>query len=111
MGISLRTPSGRFRLIAFAEAVSWAGLLVGMFFKRAVIENDLGVSIFGPVHGALFLGYLVIALATWTTLRWGTRTGVLGLLAGIPPFGSVVFERWATRSGHLDDDRAEPVTA
>ena len=43
-----------FRLAAIAEACSWAGLLVGMFFKYVVVGDDIGVKIFGPVHGALF---------------------------------------------------------
>ena len=112
MGISLRTPAGRFRLVAVAEAISWTGLLLGMFFKRAVVENDLGVSIFGPFHGVLFLAYVVVALATWSALRWSTKVGVMAVLAGIPPFGTIVFERWATRAGHLDDDaQADPATA
>ena len=29
----LRTAAGWFRLVALAEAVSWVGLLVGMYFK------------------------------------------------------------------------------
>lgn len=106
MGMSLTTPAGRFRIAAIAEAISWAGLLIGMFLKRVLDVTDVGVTVFGPLHGVLFLGYVVVAIATWSILRWNGKVGIVAVLAGIPPFGSVVFERWATHTGHLDDDRA-----
>jgi integral membrane protein len=99
----LTTPAGRFRAIAIAEAISWTGLLVGMFVKYVVIKNPAGVEIFGPIHGAIFAVYLVMTIAVWLAFRWSTRTGVVGLLAGIPPFGTLIFERWATRTGRLSD--------
>jgi integral membrane protein len=96
------TPAARFRFVAIAEAISWAGLLVGMFFKYVVIEHEIGVQVFGPVHGAIFMAYVLVTLATWGALRWSTGTGVLAVLASVPPFGSWAFERWAARRGRLD---------
>ena len=94
------TPSGRFRAIAVTEAISWAGLLIGMFFKYAM-GNAVGVHIFGSVHGAVFIAYVVLSLLARRALSWDNRTTVWALAASIPPFGSVVFERWATRTGRL----------
>jgi integral membrane protein len=99
----LATPAGRFRLLALAEAVSWAGLLIGMFFKYVAVGNDIGVNIFGPIHGGIFIAYVLAALLVRGPLRWDGRTLVLALLASIPPFGTVVFERWAARTGRLDE--------
>jgi integral membrane protein len=96
------TPAARFRAVAIAEAVSWAGLLIGMFFKYVVIEHEVGVQVFGPVHGIIFMVYVAVTLVTWGALRWSTGTGVLAVLASVPPFGSWVFERWAARHGRLD---------
>ena len=109
----LRTPAGRFRAVAVAEAVSWTGLLVGMLFKYVISDSAAGVQIFGPIHGVLFVVYVAVALATWTTLGWRMRVGLLALLASIPPFGTLVFERWATRRGLLSDPvgSTEPTTA
>lgn len=90
-----------FRAVAIAEALSWTGLLVGMFFKYVVVGNDIGVTIFGPVHGALFVTYVVIAIAVARPLRWDARTLVLALLASIPPLATWMFERWAGRTGRL----------
>lgn len=98
----LTTPIGRFRLLALAEAVSWAGLLVGMFFKYVVLQNEIGVQVFGPIHGVVFVGYVLAALLVREPLRWDTRTTVLALAASIPPFGTVIFERWASRTGRLE---------
>ena len=97
----LATPSGRFRVVAVAEAVSWLGLLIGMFFKYVVVENEIGVKVFGPIHGTVFVLYVLLALAAARPLRWSVRTTLLALVASIPPFGSLVFERWALRTGRL----------
>jgi integral membrane protein len=94
------TPSARFRAVAVAEAISWAGLLIGMFFKY-VLGNAIGVHIFGSVHGVVFIAYVVLSLLARKALNWDNRTAVWALIASLPPFGSVVFERWATRTGRL----------
>jgi integral membrane protein len=86
--------------VAVAEAISWAGLLIGMFFKYAM-GNAVGVHIFGSVHGVVFIAYVVLSLLARRALSWDNRTTVWALVASIPPFGSVVFERWATRTGRL----------
>lgn len=106
----LSTPVGRFRAVAIAEAVSWAGLLAGMAIKYGPPGNELGVQIFGPIHGALFLIYVVVAFITWPIVRWSTRVGLVAMFASLPPFGTVVFERWATRTGRLEvaDDDGTP---
>ncbi len=105
----LSTPAGRFRLLALAEAVSWAGLLLGMFFKYVVVFDEIGVKIFGPIHGMIFIGYVFVALWVRDPLRWDVRTLVLALIASIPPFGSVIFERWATATGRITAERTHPV--
>lgn len=107
----LRSPAGRFRIVALAEAVSWAGLLIGMYFKHGTPGNEVGVQVFGPIHGVLVLLYIATAVVTWQVMRWSTAVGIVALLASIPPFGTVVFERWATRAGRLQDPPAGDVAA
>lgn len=97
----LSTPVGRFRLVAVLEAVSWAGLLLGMLVKYVVSDTDALVAVFGPVHGVVFLAYLGVTVAAWGHQGWPARVGLAGLAAGVPPFGSIVFERWADRRGLL----------
>lgn len=90
-----------FRLVAFAEALSWAGLLTGMFFKYVVDAGEQGVHVFGPIHGAVFVAYVVLALLSWWRLRWSLPTAFLALAASVPPFCTVLFEVWADRTGRL----------
>jgi integral membrane protein len=90
-----------FRVVAIAEACSWAGLLVGMFFKYVVVFDDIGVKVFGPVHGALFVAYVVVTLLVARTFRWRLPTTLVALAASVPPLATLWFERRAQRRGLL----------
>ncbi|MDQ3485806.1 MAG: DUF3817 domain-containing protein [Actinomycetota bacterium] len=90
-----------FRVTAFAEAVSWGGLLAAMAFKYVISDNPNGVHVMGPIHGAAFLAYVGVTLVAARTFRWRAPATLVGLAASIPPFGSAVFEVWADRRGHL----------
>jgi integral membrane protein len=90
-----------FRFVAFAEAASWLGLLVGMFFKYVVDAGEGGVRVFGPIHGTAFMAYVVVALLTWRRQRWSLPVGLLALVASVPPFCTALFEQWADRTGRL----------
>jgi integral membrane protein len=101
---------------ATIEAVTWAGLLVGVVLKRVLEVTEVGVQVFGPLHGAAFLAYCVTAVLAWRARQWSVAMGALALLASIPPFGTVVFHRWAARTGRLAPSAppapstAQPVT-
>ena len=96
-----RTAATAFRIVAVAEALSWLGLLVGMFVKYVPETTELGVKVFGPIHGGIFVAYVVVALVTSRVLRWSPRTTVLALACSVPPLATVWFERLATRNGRL----------
>jgi integral membrane protein len=96
-----------FRTIAIAEACSWTGLLIGMVFKYLVVFDDVGVKVFGPIHGVLFVLYVIITLLTARTFRWQASTTIVGLLASIPPLTTLWFEHSAHRRGLLAGERAE----
>lgn len=82
-----------FRVVAVAEACSWAGLLLGMFFKYVTETGELGVKIFGPLHGALFVLYAAGVVLAAREAGWSRGTVVLGLACAVPPFASLWFER------------------
>ena len=96
------TPGARLRVVAIAEAVSWLGLLIGMAFKYVLSDNEIGVKIFGPIHGTIFVLYVLTVLVVQKRLRWDRVTTGLALAASVPPFATVVFEIWAQRTGRLD---------
>lgn len=57
-----------------------------------------GVEILGPIHGALFLAYVLITLSVRPRAGWSNRA-TLGVLVGaVIPFGGYAVERWITRS-------------
>jgi integral membrane protein len=95
-----------FRIVAVLEAVTWLGLLIGMYFKYVPDSGDGGVKTFGPIHGTVFLIYVGLTLATARVQSWNLKTTMLALAASIPPFFTVWFELWAKRAGHLET--AEP---
>ncbi len=95
-----------FRAVALAEAVSWACLLVTMVLKWVVQDDphaglEGGVPIAGPIHGALFVAYLVMCLLARRAFDWSTRTTLIALAASVPPFLTAVFESMADRRGLL----------
>lgn len=99
---------GVFRTVALAEVVSWAGLLVGMYFKWIAGTTEVGVQIFGPIHGAIFVIYCLVALATKSVFGWSGKVLLLSLVAAVPPFATWPFERWALRQGLLGDPGGMP---
>jgi integral membrane protein len=99
--VNPRTASAAFRIVAVAEAVSWVGLLTGMFVKYVPESSEVGVQVFGPIHGAVFVAYVVVALIASRVLRWSPATTLLALVASVPPLATVWFERRATANGVL----------
>ncbi|MCH9641014.1 MAG: DUF3817 domain-containing protein [Actinomycetia bacterium] len=97
-----------FRVIALAEAASWVGLLIGMYFKYlGAPRTEVGVQIFGPVHGAIFIAFVAAALLAGITFNWGLRAWLLALLGSVVPLGSVIFLIWADRNGLMGAASAE----
>lgn len=92
-----------FKVVAVLEAFSWLALLTGMYFKWIAQTSEVGVQIFGPIHGGVFVAYVAVTVLvarrqSWT-LFWTTA---LALGASIPPFFTLWFEGWAARTGRLD---------
>ena len=97
-----RTYVTLFKIVAVAEAISWAGLLTGMYFKYLTDAGELGVQIFGPIHGGIFVAYVVLTLLVARALRWSLWVTVAGFACSVPPFATVLFEVWAARTGRLE---------
>ncbi|KAA1380564.1 DUF3817 domain-containing protein [Aeromicrobium fastidiosum] len=95
-----------FRTVAIAEAFSWGLLLVAMFFKWILDAEPLGlaeggVPVAGPIHGGIFMLYVLTAVIAKFVFRWDAKTLVVALASSIPPFATVWFERKADREGRL----------
>jgi integral membrane protein len=97
-----------FRALALAEAISWAALLAGMYFKWIAKATELGVEIAGPIHGALFIGYGLTALILWRLQRWPFLVALFAGFSAVLPFATVLFERWAGSRGYLEPAGTRP---
>ena len=96
-----RTVARAFRAVAIAEAVSWVLLLAGMFVKWVLRTSELGVQLAGPVHGAVFVCYVLVTLAGLAGAALVPGHGA----AGAGRLGAAVVHRlvraWARRTGRL----------
>jgi integral membrane protein len=99
----VRPPVSRwFERAAVAESVTWLALIVGMAVKYIGSGDETGVRVFGLVHGVVALVYVAVTVWAGRALGWGRRTVLLGLLASVPPLGTLWFEARAERTGRLD---------
>lgn len=98
------TPRRLFRSLAIAEAITWALLLTGMFLKYVTETTELGVRIFGMVHGVVFIAYCLVTVIVAIDQRWSASRAILGLVAAVPPFATLAFEVYADRRGLLGSD-------
>ncbi|WP_250443987.1 DUF3817 domain-containing protein [Actinotalea sp. C106] len=88
-----------FSVVALLEAATWAGLLIGMVLKHVTRTTELGVQIFGQLHGIMFLVYVAVALVAAYRLRWGWWVTGLALAAAVPPLATIPLERWLRARG------------
>ena len=86
--ITLKT----FRIVALTEATSFLLLLVASVLKRTA-DADYLVTILGPIHGALFVAYVFMAIYLRPDEGWSNRTTLLILLSAVLPFGGYVVDR------------------
>lgn len=86
----------RYRVMAWVVGL-WLLLLVlvAMPLKYAADSPRL-VEIVGPVHGYLYMGYLVVTLDLARRAHWAPVKAIGVMLAGTVPFLSFVVERRTT---------------
>ncbi|BCY06074.1 DUF3817 domain-containing protein [Actinoplanes sp. L3-i22] len=88
----------RYRIIAWIVGVFLVVLvLVGMPLKY-IGDNDTVVAVIGPLHGFLYMIYLLLTFDLSRRARWPFGRMVLVMLAGTIPFFSFWAERKVTRS-------------
>ena len=98
----LRSIAGWFRLVTLIEAVSWVGLLTGMYFKYVgTPRTEIGVKIFGMAHGLIFIAFVLVGLLAGIAFKWALGTWALAVVASIVPLASVVYVVWVDRTGRM----------
>jgi integral membrane protein len=88
---------GLFRIAAISEAFGWTTLITGILIRHYNWPgSNIAVPIAGQIHGTIFLAYFGILIATYSSLRWSRKKFLVAVLAGIPPYGTLLFELWAS---------------
>ncbi|MDQ4093626.1 MAG: DUF3817 domain-containing protein [Actinomycetota bacterium] len=83
-----------YRIFAYATGVMLLVLTVSVVLHYGFGDERLAWS--GPVHGYLYMGYLVSTVFVGTSMRWRPGRMVLVALAGTIPLMSFVAERHVT---------------
>jgi integral membrane protein len=81
-----------FRAVAVLEASSWLALIVATIVKYSA-DAPIGVRVLGPIHGVLFIGYVLLAVNLRAQLRWDGRTLLTVLAEAIIPGGGFLVAR------------------
>lgn len=93
------------RAIGTAEGTSFLLLLLIAMPLKYIGGNPGLVHLLGPIHGGLFLLYVVSVVAVAWILSWRWTDVLLAFIASVVPFGPFIFEarlRREPRTGELE---------
>ena len=93
----LRGALTRYRVMAYVVGVWLIVLVLVAVPLKYLADQPRLVEIVGPVHGFLYMAYLVTVLDLAFRARWPAVRTVLVMLAGTVPFVSFVAERKVRR--------------
>jgi integral membrane protein len=94
---SVNSALTRYRVMAYVVGVMLLLLvLVAMPFKY-IAENEGPISVIGPLHGFIYMVYLLVSLDLAVKARWSVWSTLGVLIAGTLPFVSFIVERRVTR--------------
>lgn len=91
------------RYIALTEATSFLALLIASYVKRTG-GGEMGVHILGPIHGALFVLYVIVALNLRADAGWSAKTTFWILVGAVVPFGGYVVDWWLVREARRTEE-------
>lgn len=95
------SPRTLFRSLAFAEGVTWTLLILGLIGKQFWAWPQTLVTVIGGLHGAVFLGYGVIAALVGVNQRWSLGKIVLATALAIIPYATIPFELSVDKKNQL----------
>lgn len=91
------TPLTRFRVMAWTTGVMLLLLVLVAMPLKYGFDRPLLVEVIGPIHGALYAIYVIVAFHFAVLQRFSLVKTVGLLLAGTIPFASFYAERYAVR--------------
>jgi integral membrane protein len=93
----VRSALTRYRVMAYVVGVGLLVLVLVAMPLKYLADEPVLVETVGPVHGFLYMVYLVTVLDLALRCRWSAKRAVLVMLAGTIPFLSFVAERRVTQ--------------
>lgn len=94
-----------FKIVAFFEATTFLMLLASSVLKRTS-DFDAGVTILGPIHGLLFMGYLVLVFNLREPMGWNRKVTSWLIAGAVLPFGGYVVDWWVSRNAPPEPQQA-----
>lgn len=109
----IRTSMARFRVASIVEGIALLVLVAIMIMRYLVYggQSDLWATIsktWSPIHGLIYMIYVVLAFDLWSKMRWGLERMLLLMLFGVIPVLSFFGERWT--HAKVERDLAERPT-
>ena len=80
------------RIVAMVEAASFLVLLTATVVKYTA-DEEAGVKVMGPVHGVLFVLFVLLTIFVAADERWRLKRTLLTLLCAVIPFGGFIADR------------------
>ena len=97
-----KTPGSLYAAMATAEMVTWTGLIIAMIARYGFgYEGEL-FFVAGLSHGIIFIAYCITAVVVGMNQRWGFGTIAVALVAAIPPYATLPFDRWLVARNKLE---------
>ena len=111
--VACRTSFARFRVASIVEGIALLVLVVIMVMRYVVFGGetwfssvspfwDQVSSVWSPIHGLIYMIYVVLGFDLWMKMRWGLPRMLLLMLFGVVPVLSFFSERWTHQAVEND---------
>lgn len=110
---AIRASFGRFKVGSFVEGIALLVLVVIMVMEYVVYAGPTPFSTtsetwhsiskaWSPIHGLIYMIYVVLAFDLWLKMRWGIGRMLLLMFFGVVPVLSFFGERWTAAKVESD---------
>ena len=114
--VACRTSFARFRVASIVEGIALLVLVVIRVMRYVVFGGetwfssvspfwDQVSSVWSPIHGLIYMIYVVLAFDLWMKMRWGLPRMLLLMFFGVIPVLSFFGERWTAQKVESDLER------
>jgi integral membrane protein len=93
----LKTSLGRFAIISMLEGLSLLLLVLVAVPVKYFFKDPMAVKILGPIHGGLFLLYIVMCIPVVLDRKWKFLTVIKLMVASLIPFGFIYVDQKIVR--------------